>query len=218
MISNLIRKGTKLFTKNFTPGKTVYGESLFRFDDGEYRGWNPERSKLAAALLKGSKSINLVEGNIVLYLGASSGTTVSHVSDIIGRNGFVFALDFAPRVMRDLVFLSEDRKNIIPLLADASHPEDYKDKVYSPVDFLYQDVAQKNQVQIFVKNIDIFLKKGGIACLALKARSINVAASPQKIFNEVRDELRNWKSITLLEQINLEPFELDHCMFVVEKK
>ena len=102
--------------------------------------------------------------NIILYLGAASGTTVSHVSDIVGADGFIFALDFAPRVVRDLVYVCEKRKNITPLLENAHHPEEYKDRV-TKVDVLYQDIAQRDQVEIFLKNIEAFLKKGGYALL-----------------------------------------------------
>ena len=42
----------------------------------------PFRSKLAAAILGGVENIWMKPGSKVLYLGAASGTTVSHVSDI----------------------------------------------------------------------------------------------------------------------------------------
>ena len=51
----------------------------------EYRVWNPFRSKLAAAILGGVDKIHMKPGAKVLYLGAASGTTVSHVSDIVGK-------------------------------------------------------------------------------------------------------------------------------------
>lgn len=60
----------------------------FSFQAGEqkteYRAWNPFRSKLAAAILGGVDKIHMGPGKKVLYLGAASGTTVSHVSDIVG--------------------------------------------------------------------------------------------------------------------------------------
>ena len=46
--------------------------------------WNPFRSKLAAAILGGVDKIHMKPGSKVLYLGAASGTTVSHVSDLVG--------------------------------------------------------------------------------------------------------------------------------------
>lgn len=50
----------------------------------EYRVWNPFRSKLAAAILGGIDEVHMPPGSKVLYLGAASGTTVSHVSDVVG--------------------------------------------------------------------------------------------------------------------------------------
>ena len=50
----------------------------------EYRAWNPFRSKLAAAIVGGIEHIHMKPGSKVLYLGAASGTTVSHVSDLVG--------------------------------------------------------------------------------------------------------------------------------------
>ena len=96
-----------LLTKNFVPGISVYNEKLIKENDTEYREWDPHKSKLAAAIIKGVQQTNLEPGMVALYLGASTGTTVSHVSDIIGEEGFVFALDSAPRVVRELVFLCE---------------------------------------------------------------------------------------------------------------
>src|SRR3989338_5683719 len=122
-------EGNTIFTINLAPGKKVYDERLVKGDRIEYREWNPLKSKLAAMILKNSPNIGIRKNDVVLYLGAASGTTVSHVSDIVGNEGFIFALDFAPRVVRDLVFVSEDRKNIAPLLEDANRPERYIDKI-----------------------------------------------------------------------------------------
>ena len=76
-------KDGNVATKNLTPGISVYGEELIKEDD-EYRVWNPFRSKLAAAILGGVDQIHMQPGSKVLYLGAASGTTVSHVADIVG--------------------------------------------------------------------------------------------------------------------------------------
>ena len=203
-----------LYTKNLTPGKTVYDEKLVQSGKSEYREWNPGRSKLAAAILKGIKETGIKHDNTVLYLGAAYGTTPSHVSDIVGENGFVFALDFAPRVMRELVFLCEERKNMAPLFFDAKKPEEYKDKILE-VDIIYQDIAQRDQAGIFLKNIDLFLKKDGYALLVVKARSIDVTAYPKNVFQQVRKELE--KHLKIIDFKVLEPFEKDHCMFVCKK-
>jgi len=207
-------KRRTLFTKSLAPGKTVYDERLVKEKGKEYRSWNPEKSKLAAAIMKGASQIGIKPGTSVLYLGASTGTTVSHVSDIVGKDGFIYAVEFAPRVARELVFLSEDRPNIAPILADANQPNKYADKV-SEVDVVFQDIAQKNQVEIFLKNIDTYLRKGGFALLALKARSVDVTRRPKQIFNQVRAELE--RKVTIVDYRVLDPFEKDHCMFVVKK-
>ena len=205
-----------LYTQSLDPGFSVYGENLIRICNDEFREWNPNRSKLGAAIHKGMSQIGIKPDSLVLYLGAASGTTVSHVSDIIGKEGFVFAVEFSPIILRNLVFIAERRKNIAPIFADANHPDTYKDKVSKEVDVLFQDVSQRNQVEIFLKNCDAFLKKSGFGLLALKARSIDVTRKPKHIFNEVRVELE--KSITVVDYRILEPFEKDHALFVCKKK
>lgn len=205
----------KIYTVNFTPGKTVYDERIIKRQGIEYREWNPRKSKLAAAILKGTPNIFIRKGDVILYLGAASGTTVSHVSDIVGKDGFIFALDFAPRVVRDLVFVAQERKNIAPILADAKKPDTYMHRI-SQVDIIYMDIAQRDQVSIFLKNINSFLKKDGYALLALKARSIDVSRKPKGLFNEVRQQLE--KELTVIDSRTLDPFEEDHCMFICKKK
>ena len=176
---------------------------LYTLNGIEYREWDAFKSKLAASVLKGSPNIGIRKNDAVLYLGSSSGTTVSHVSDIVGNEGAVFAVDIAPRVMRDLVFLCYKRKNIIPILADANKIAELKERV-SAVDVVYQDVAQKNQVEIFLKNVGLFLKDGGYALLAVKSRSIDVTRKPKQIFKEVKEKLE--KSLTIIDCRELEPF------------
>jgi len=211
------KKGRRksLFTRNITPGKTVYDEKLVREGKIEYREWNARRSKLAAFLLKGGNQIGIKDGYTVLYLGASYGTTASHVSDIVGNGGFVFALDFAPRVMRDLVFVCEERKNMAPLFFDANKPDEYKDRVKTPVDVVYMDIAQRDQAGIFLKNTEMFLRKGGIGLLAVKARSVDVTKKPTQIYEQIRKELE--KYLTIVDSKVLDPFEKDHCMFICKK-
>jgi fibrillarin-like pre-rRNA processing protein len=183
---------------------------------GKFREWPAEKSKPAAAILKGLNQFGLKPGDKVLYLGASTGTTVSHFSDIVGKDGFIFAVEFAPRVARELVFLCEQRKNVAPILADANQPETYKNSIIAPVDFLFQDIAQKNQTEIFLKNIDAYLKKGGYCLVAIKARSIDVTKRPGEIFNKVKNELS--EKLILIDYRKLDPFERDHAFFVCKKK
>lgn len=210
------RKGKKriLLTRNLTPGKNAYGESLIKESNIEYREWDLFKSKIAAAIEKGLDQLGLRTGMHVLYLGAASGTTVSHISDIVGRDGIVFAVEISPVAIRSLVFLAEERGNIAPILADANQPGMYKN-IVGRVDWLYQDIAQKNQAEIFLKNVDLFLKPGGYCLLAVKSRSIDVAKHPQQIFKTVRNELS--KNLTLIDHKNLAPFQKDHCLFVFKK-
>ena len=205
----------QLYTINLVPGKNVYGERLVKENGIEYREWDAFKSKLAATTLKGSPNIGIRKGDAVLYLGSASGTTVSHVSDIVGNEGFIFAVDIAPRVMRDLIFLCYNRKNIAPILADANKINQLIERI-SAVDVVYQDVAQKNQIGIFLKNVDLFLKNSGYALLAVKARSIDVTKNPKQIFKDVKEKLE--KTLTIIDYRELEPFQRDHCMFICKKK
>lgn len=211
-----IQKGRKkvLLTKNLVPGISVYGERLINADGVEYREWSPDKSKLAAAILKGIKQINLKPDTVVLYLGASTGTTASHVSDIVGKGGFVFALDSAPRVVRELVFLCEQRPNMAPVLANAALPNEYKDRI-TGVDWLYQDIAQKNQVDIFLKNVSAFLKPGRFGLLVIKARSIDVTKEPSVIFDQVKKQLE--EHVVIADKVLLSPYQKDHCLFVCKR-
>ncbi|MFC1801223.1 fibrillarin-like rRNA/tRNA 2'-O-methyltransferase [Nanoarchaeota archaeon] len=205
----------RIYTLNLTPGQTFFQEKLFKKEKKEYREWDPRHSKLAAAILKGCKNIFIRKDQVILYLGASHGYTPSFVSDIIGPNGYIFGLDLAPRTTRDLIFLCQKRKNIIPIMADANQPDLYIDKV-SQADIIYQDLAQRNQAEIFLKNIDIFLKPGGYALLAVKARSIDIKKKSKTIFNEVRQKLE--KDLTIIDFRTLEPFQKDHCFIICKKR
>src|SRR3989344_361103 len=180
-----------------------------------YRVWEPKRSKLGAAITKGLKNNDFNENSNVLYLGASHGYTSSFVSDIF-KNGSVFALDFEPRVVRDLVIVAEKRNNLIPILGDARFIETFKHKVLPSFDILFMDIAQKDQAEIFIKNLS-FLKKGGYGYLALKARAVDSTANPENVFRMVEKKLLESTKIKILEEISLEPFERDHLMFIVRK-
>ncbi|MBI4141521.1 fibrillarin-like rRNA/tRNA 2'-O-methyltransferase, partial [Candidatus Woesearchaeota archaeon] len=188
-------------------------KKIFTKNKEEYRFWNPAVSKLSAALHKGLKQTFLKQRDVVLYLGASTGTTTSHISDIVGDEGFIFAVEISPTVCRELVFLAEERQNIAPILADANQPQTYADKIQN-ADWMYQDIAQKNQAEIFVKNLR-FLKTTGYAFLVIKARSINVVKEPKQIFEDVRKELI--KYVEIMQEINLAPYKKDHIVFVCRK-
>jgi len=206
-------RNPKIFTINLVKGVKVYGENLYTDKDIEFRQWDASKSKLGAGICKGIRQLGFREGDAILYLGASTGTTVSHVSDIVGKKGRVFALDVAPVTTRDLVFVAEDRKNIVPILADANQPLSFIHKV-PQVDFLFQDIAQKNQVDIFLKNM-VFLRKGAYGMLSLKCRSIDVAKRPQDIFKVVLEDLK--KKVEVVDFKSLDPYEKDHYIFLIRK-
>ncbi len=205
----------KLYTKSLDPGNKVYGEYLVVENGIEYREWNPGKSKLAAAILKGAQNIGIRKGSIVLYLGCASGTTVSHVSDMIGSEGMVFAVDLSATVMRDMLFVAERRENIIPILESASHINELAKRICM-ADIVFQDIAQRDQVGIFLNNVDVFLKDGGYGLLAVKARSIDVTARPKSIFAQVKSQLE--KKVTIIDYRELDPFQKDHCIFIIKRK
>lgn len=206
--------GSSFYTKNAVEGVTVYTERLVTFGDEQFRQWDPKKSKLGAALKRGVSQIGIKPQSSVLYLGCSTGTTVSHVSDIIGFDTPLYALDVAPRVLRDLLYMARFRPHIIPIMADASIPQQYTDTV-GIVDVVFMDIAQKNQVDIFLRNCQIFLKPGGFGLLAIKARSIDVTEKPKNIFAMAKEQLE--AQMTIVDFRTLEPFEIDHAFFVVKK-
>ena len=207
------KKNDKLFTRNpeVCKGVKVYNEQLISEDGNEYRSWNPFRSKLAAALLKGLKVHIPVDAQI-LYLGAATGTTVSHLSDII-TNGTLYAVESSPVATMSLLKVSEKRTNIIPILADANHPERYQ-SIIPPVDFIYQDISQRNQAEIFTRNNKAYGKPNGTGVIMVKARSIDVALKPRQAYELVCDYLQTQR-FRILKTIDLAPFEKDHAAILL---
>lgn len=210
---DVFSKDDGLATRNLTPGISVYGEELIT-EDVEYRLWNPRRSKLSAAILNGLKNLNIDNDFKVLYLGASTGTTVSHISDI-AYNGKIYAVEFSPVTAKKLTRLSRQRHNIYPILADATKPREYMN-ITEKVDFVYCDVAQPTQSELFMKNMNLFAKDDASGMLMIKARSIDVIQKPKKIFKQEEKKLKE-KGFKIIEKIKLEPYEKDHIAFLVEK-
>jgi fibrillarin-like pre-rRNA processing protein len=207
----------QLATMSLALGKSVYGEMIYRIDGVEYRAWDPYRSKLAAATLKGLEENPIRPGSRVLYLGAASGTTVSHVSDVIGSKGVVYAVEFAQRSFRDLVEnVCKDRPNIVPIFADARFPMKYRSLVPS-VGVVYCDIAQQDQTRIMVENMRTYLEKGGQYLLVVKSRSIDVSKEPADVIKAEAAFLER-NGYTVEEKIRLEPFEKDHAMLRGRKK
>jgi fibrillarin-like pre-rRNA processing protein len=189
-----------------SPGEAgVYGERVL----GGHRVWDPFRSKLAALYHLG-KGIELSGSMRVLYLGAAHGTTVSHVSDYVE---VVYAIEMAPRPMQDLLEVAERRKNIIPIMADARHPEEYAPLV-EEVDLIFQDVASPAQVDIAIMN-RAFLYPGGHLVLVIKLRSIDTAARAELIEEGVLAAIRPHYSI--LDSTSLLPYHRDHVAFICKR-
>ncbi|XP_065046940.1 rRNA 2'-O-methyltransferase fibrillarin 2-like [Musa acuminata AAA Group] len=210
-------KEDALCTKNMAPGEAVYGEKRVSVqnEDGskvEYRVWNPFRSKLAAAILGGVDNIWIAPGTRVLYLGAASGTTVSHVSDIVGPTGVVYAVEFSHRSGRDLVNMAKKRTNVIPIIEDARHPARYR-MLVGMVDVIFSDVAQPDQARILALNASYFLKNGGHFVISIKANCIDSTVPAEAVFAQEVKKLQA-DQFKPSEQVTLEPFERDHACVV----
>jgi fibrillarin-like pre-rRNA processing protein len=205
----------RIATLNLSPGRTVYGERLIKIGDIEYRLWDPFRSKLAGAILKKLKNLPIKPASKILYLGAASGTTASHVSDIVGNNGYVYCVEFAPRSIRDLIDnVCKFRGNMAPILADARFPSQYASTVEN-VDVIYCDVAQPEQAKILADNAKVFLQRNGWIMLAVKARSIDVTKEPSEVYKHEIEILKK-RGFEIYEVIHLEPYDKDHAMITAE--
>jgi fibrillarin-like pre-rRNA processing protein len=208
----------RLATRNLAPGRTVYGEKLVRFEGVEYRLWDPYRSKLAAAILKGVKKVPIEPNHQVLYLGAASGTTASHVSDIVGEKGHVYCVEFAARALRELVNnVCPYRLNMTPILEDARFPEKYALFIRGKVDDIYCDIAQPEQAKILADNADLYLKKDGWIMLAVKAQSIDVTKMPSEVYRRELKVLES-RGFTIEDVVHLEPYDKAHAMIVAKFK
>lgn len=212
-----------LATRNLTPGESVYGEKRVAIETPgndedenptstkvEYRVWNPFRSKLAAGILGGLETIYMGPGKKVLYLGAASGTSVSHVADIVGPTGAVYAVEFSHRSGRDLINMATRRTNVVPIVEDARHPLKYR-MLVPMVDCIFADVAQPDQARIVALNASLFLKRGGGMLISIKANCIDSTAPPEQVFAHEVEKLRSEKFFPK-EQLTLEPYERDHAM------
>ena len=184
----------------------VYGERML----GGARVWDPYRSKLSALYHVGT-GIDLTNDMRVLYLGAANGTTVSHVADYVE---VVYAVEFAPRPMQDLLEVARRRRNVIPIMADAARPEQYA-AVVEAVDLVYQDVAQPDQAVIAIRNC-AFLKDGCPIILMLKTRSVDVRKEPVEVFEDTIGQLTA-AGLSVNESVWLAPYHADHAAIICTK-
>lgn len=211
------QKGDMLLTRNLVPGKNVYGEKLISVEGGadgpvEYREWNPYRSKIGACILCGFEKFGIKPGSSVLYLGAASGTTVSHVSDIVGPTGRVYGVEFSPRVGREFVNLAKIRPNIVPIIEDARHPQKYR-MIVPMVDCLFADVAQPDQARIFALNAEFYLKNNGYFMICIKASCVNSTIPEQQVYERETQQLRE-AGLIPEEQVDLNEYHRGHAMII----
>lgn len=209
-------KEDAILTRNLVPGESVYGEKRIAVEvEGEkieYRVWNPFRSKLCAAIVGGVQDIHIRPGSKLLYLGAASGTTVSHCSDIVGPEGLVYAVEFSHRSGRDLINLAKKRTNIIPIVEDARHPHKYR-MLVGMVDVIFADVAQPDQARIVALNAQYFLKNEGHFVISIKANCIDSVSQPEAVFAKEVEKLKQEK-FKPRERVTLEPYERDHAVVI----
>jgi len=201
-----------IYTLSSRPGIRVYGEKLVKIGDQEYREWNPRKSKLAAYIKTGGNLFPIKKDSRILYLGASSGTTASHISDI-AVDGKIYCVEFAPRMFRDLVNTCAARPNMLPILGDAITPEEYQFAV-GTVDMVYSDVSQKRQADIIADNMDFF--NSDVGMVAIKARSEDVASRPSDVYKESEKRLKE-RGFKILDSRDLEPYENAHRMIVFKR-
>jgi len=214
--NNIFLLNGKIATINLVPGEKVYGEELVKIKGVEYRIWDKWRSKPSAAMQKRLKVFPIEGGAKILYLGCGSGTTCSHLSDIIGKSGVIYAIDIAEKPMRDMIKVAEKRGNIIPILADGRKPEDYEKMILEKVDCIYEDIADPDQIKILIRNSQKFLKSNGFAIIAIKSQSINAIKPPKQVYKECLEELE--KNFEILDKVELDPYQKDHLFVVLRAK
>jgi len=201
----------QLATLNLVEGNSVYGEKLVKQKEVEYRVWDPYRSKLAGAMKKGLNNLPIKKSMKVLYLGASTGTTVSHISDIVGLDGIVFAVEPAIRVGRELIEnVASKRGNVVPIIEDARKPHSYF-SIFGKVDLVYSDIAQADQTDIAILNCHCYLKQGATILVVIKTRSIDVTMEPSAVVAHEAKRLKD-NGFHIDQIINLDPFDKDHSL------
>jgi len=219
LFDGIYAEGKALYTQNLLPGKKVYGERLVSEQRVEYREWDAHRSKYCAALANGLKQSIFKHGENVLYLGSAEGTTVSHVSDIVGETGLVFGVDISEIAMMKLIKLAEARTNILPILSDAQNANTYSktlEETCGKVDALFQDISQRNQADIFVRNAQ-FLKQHHFGALVIKTKSISQSKKKEDILEEEKKLLQK-EGLEIVQVVDLAPYEKHHYLILVKKK
>ena len=221
----VMKDGRTLWTLNAVPKKAVYGESLRNFSGTEFRRWDPTRSKLGAALVRTRRAPELLlpeEGTTVLYLGAGHGTSISHLHDHLcgaenDLSGRLVAVDLAPRCLRELTHMAKSRPGLVPVLGDARKHAAWGVLLPRKVNWLFQDVAQAGQVDIFIAACRRFLERNGTGLLSLKAASERwTGEGEEALFTSVEQTLES-SGFEVEERIELAGYEDNHVLFALRK-
>jgi fibrillarin-like pre-rRNA processing protein len=201
---------TELFTEAIGAPPSVYGERWVESRGHIYRSFEPGRSKLSAALVHGWAGPIPREGDRWLYLGAASGTTASHIADLAGPRGEVYAVERSPRPFARLLALAERWTNLVPILADARQPREYAGTVPT-VSGVYADIAQPDQVEIVRANAELFLESPGtVVVIALKTASMGREREPAEHLVAAERELG--AGFDLARSVRLDPFHKGHFL------
>jgi fibrillarin-like rRNA methylase len=215
------KEGRTLWTRNAVKGISVRGERRKRDGRIEWRRWDPTRSKVAAAILRTREDPSPLlptPGSTCLYLGASSGGTVSHIHDFVcgadnHHGGQLVAVEISPRMVRDLVKLSDMRPGLVPVLGDARKPEQVSAFIRGKANWIHQDLSIADQAETFVKMATSFLSPGGIGLLSLKAASERSSEGDDNSRFQKAERILRESDLVLKERIDLTGLEEQHVVF-----
>ena len=214
-------EGRSVWTRNAVRGSSVRGERRKKDGRIEWRKWDAYRSKVAAAMLRTQgdpEELLPRTGSICLYLGASSGGTVSHIHDIVcgsgnHHSGKVVAVEISPRMARDLVSVSSKRAGLFPVLGDARNFSHFSPFLSGKVDWIHQDLSMPDQAENFVKTSEFFLRSGGIGLLSLKAASERASDGDDDSRFDKAHKIISTSKLKLIERIDLSGLEDQHVVF-----
>jgi len=215
------REGRSLWTRNAVRGISLRGERRKTDSRVEWRAWTASKSKVAAALLRTTKNPSdlLPEtGSTCLYLGASYGSTVSHIHDHVcgsgnHHRGQIVAVEISPRAMRELSTLSASRPGLVPVLGDARLPSQVAPFMRGKADWIHQDLSIADQAQTFVKMAEAFLREGGTGLLSLKAASERASQGDDDSRFAKAERILEKSELELVERIDLTGLEEQHVVF-----
>ena len=215
------KEGRSLWTRNAVKGISVRGERRKRDGRIEWRRWDPTRSKVAAAILRTRvepSSLLPTPGSTCLYLGASSGGTVSHIHDFVcgadnHHGGQLVAVEISPRMVRDLVKLSDSRPGLVPVLGDARKPEQVAPFIREKASWIHQDLSIADQAETFVKIATSFLAPDGIGLLSLKAASERSSEGDDNSRFQKAEQILRDSDLVFQERMDLKGLEEQHVVF-----